>query len=46
LIQKLEAATGTKAPKPLTGLDGREVLFTGCTTKEEMPEVVMSFLTK
>lgn len=46
LIDKLESATGTTAPKPLTGLDGREVHFKGCTSKEEMPEVVMNFLTK
>ncbi len=46
LIGMLEAATGTKAPKPLTGLGDREVCFTGCTSKEEMPDVVMNFLTK
>ena len=46
LVDKLQSATGTTAPKPLTGLDGREVRFKGCTSKEEMPEVVMNFLTK
>jgi len=46
LIEKLEAVTGTKAPKPLTGLDGREVRFTGCTAKEEMADVVMEFIGK
>lgn len=44
LINKLSAVTGTIAPKPLTGLDGREVRFTGCTAKEQMSDVVMSFL--
>lgn len=44
LINKLSAVTGTVAPKPLTGLDSREVRFKGCTAKEEMPEVVMGFL--
>ncbi|NCB74798.1 MAG: threonine synthase [Clostridia bacterium] len=44
LINRLEAVTGTTAPKPLTGLDGREVRFTGCTAKEAMPDVVMGFL--
>jgi len=46
LIEKLEAATGTKSPKPLTGLDGREVRFTGCTPKEEMADVVLGVLGK
>ena len=46
LIDTLQSATSTTAPKPLTGLDGREVRFKGCTSKEEMPEVVMNFLTK
>ncbi len=44
LISRLSAVTGTAAPKPLTGLDGREVRFTGCTSKEAMPDVVMGFL--
>ena len=44
LINKLSAVTGTVAPKPLTGLDSREVRFKGCTAKEEMPEVVLGFL--
>ena len=44
LIQKLSSVTGTVAPKPLTGLDGREVRFTGCSSKEAMPDVVMDFL--
>ena len=44
LISKLSAVTGTAAPKPLTGLDGREVRFTGCKAKEEMPDVVLGFL--
>ncbi|MBP8640525.1 MAG: threonine synthase [Oscillospiraceae bacterium] len=44
LIEKLSAVTGTAAPKPLTGLDGREVRFNNCTSKEEMPNVVMNFL--
>jgi len=44
LINRLEAVTGTTAPKPLTGLDGREVRFTGCTAKETMADVVMGFL--
>ncbi len=46
LIDKLQSATDTVEPKPLTGLDGREVRFKDCTSKDEMPEVVMSFLTK
>jgi len=44
LISRLSAVTGTAASKPLTGLDGREVRFTGCTSKEAMPDVVMGFL--
>ncbi len=44
LVSKLSAVTSTEAPKPLTGLDSREVRFTGCTAKEIMPEVVMNFL--
>lgn len=44
LINRLEAVTGTTAPKPLTGLDGREVRFTGCTAKETMADVVMGYL--
>jgi len=44
LIERLSAVTGTTAPKPLTGLDSREVRFTNCTAKEQMPDVVMNFL--
>ncbi|NLT63935.1 MAG: threonine synthase [Clostridiales bacterium] len=44
LIDKLAAVTRIKAPKPLTGLGGREVRFTSCASKEKMPDVVMDFL--
>ncbi len=46
LIERLSAVTKTTAPKPLAGLDGREVRFTGSVEKEKMPEVVMNFLSK
>lgn len=45
MIEKLTIVTGTAAPKPLTGLDGKKVRFTGCTSKENMSDIVMSFLT-
>jgi len=44
LVERLSDVTGIKAPQPLTGLGGREVRFSGCTGKEKMPDVVLSFL--
>lgn len=44
LIASLEKTAGLSAPAPLTGLDAREIRFTGCTAKENMPQVVMDFL--
>jgi len=44
LIGELAKVTGLKAPAPLGGLAGREVRFTGCTEKQDMPGVVDDFL--
>jgi len=44
LIEKLAAVTETAAPKPLTELDGKNVRFSVCVAKDEMPKVVMDFL--
>lgn len=46
LVSALEAATGVKAPAPLTGLDKKQVRFTQCTAKENMPDVVLDFASK
>ena len=44
LIDRLEAATNTEAPKPLKTLRSKTVRFTGNTDKEDMPCVVTGFL--
>ena len=44
-LDKLEKVTGLTAPAPLAGLRSADVRFTGTAAKEEMPEVVASFLT-
>jgi len=44
LIDRLTALTGTPAPAPLSGIGGRRVRFTDCTSKDKMQEVVMNFL--
>ncbi len=46
LIERLSAVTGTTPPKPLTELDGRQLRFDGCISKEHMSETVMGFLEK
>ena len=46
LIDRLSEKTGRPAPKPLAGLGSRPVRFTGSTEKEQMPAVVMDFLSK
>ena len=43
-IAELEAKTGTKMPAPLAATKNREIRFTGSVEKQEMPEVVCSFL--
>ena len=44
LIHRLEEVTGTVAPAPLSGLEGREVRFEKCTTPDGMREAVVDFL--
>lgn len=44
LIGKLSSVTGLKAPKPLSGLAGRVVRFTGSVSKPDMLRVVDDFL--
>ena len=39
-LESLAAATGTDIPRPLAGLAGREVRFTGCVEKTEMQSLV------
>jgi threonine synthase len=46
LIDSLSAATKTAVPKPLCGIGSRKVRFTGCTPKENMPDVVMDFVSE
>ena len=43
-IAELEAKTGTKMPAPLAATKNKEIRFTGSVEKQEMPEVVCSFL--
>ena len=40
LIDRLQAATGVPAPKPLAGLGEREVRFTDCVEKQDMRAAV------
>lgn len=44
LIDRLSEVTGIPAPKPLAGLDGREVRFGGVVEKKAMPQAVEEFL--
>lgn len=44
LIDKLEAVTGVRAPKPLKTLRGKQVRFGECVGKAEMGDVVERFL--
>lgn len=44
LIDRLSQVSGISAPKPLAGLDRREVRFHGCVEKSEMSETVQQFL--
>jgi len=46
LIDRLSEKTSQKAPKPLFALGTRAVRFTDSTKKEQMPNVVMDFLSK
>ena len=43
-IADLEAKTGTKMPAPLAATKNKEIRFTGCVEKQEMPAVVCDFL--
>ena len=43
-ITRLEQRTKTTAPVPLTGLESKEVRFTGCIEKEKLPGLVLDFL--
>lgn len=43
-IARLEARTKTTAPAPLTGLEAKEIRFTGCIEKEKLPGLVLDFL--
>jgi len=43
-IAQLEAKTGTKMPAPLAATKNKEIRFTGCVEKQEMPSVVCNFL--
>lgn len=43
-IARLEQRTKTAAPVPLTGLEAKEVRFTGCIEKEKLPALVLDFL--
>ncbi|NLV86026.1 MAG: threonine synthase [Clostridiales bacterium] len=44
LINALEEASGTKAPLPLCGLDGKRPRFSDCIAKEDMSKAVFNFL--
>ncbi|MEF9971224.1 MAG: threonine synthase, partial [Oscillospiraceae bacterium] len=44
LIESLTALTGVLAPRPLSGLDGREKRFSDCVAKENMDKAVLKFL--
>ena len=44
LIGRLEKATGTTAPAPLSGLAGKNVRFDACVTPAEQKKVVEDFL--
>ena len=44
LVSELSEFCKLDAPKPLCGIGEREVRFKACTPKEEMPEVVLNFL--
>ena len=44
LIGRLSEFTGIASPAPLSGLDRREVRFTGCAEKSEMKNAVAEFL--
>ncbi len=44
ILDQMAAATNLPAPRPLATLKGKEVLFTGVTEKQDMPNVVTEFL--
>jgi len=44
IITQLSAVTGVAAPRPLAELAGKEIRFTACTPKEDMPARVREFL--
>ena len=44
ILAQLTETTGVAAPRPLAELAGKEIRFTACTAKKDMPERVTGFL--
>lgn len=44
IIDRLEKKTSTKMPAPLAATKDKEIRFTGCVEKQQMSDVVLSFL--